>query len=90
MEVVAKLVDKFAGVLADDLHLADVRLRLYVALEAVGVATLLLTNFAPPTQSLQSLGLHLVADPFRATDFCFSHDGLEITEEYSVFEVSVW
>jgi hypothetical protein len=73
LEVVAELVDELARVFTDDLHLAHVRLGLYVAFEAVGVAALLLADFAPPPQPLEALRLHLVADPFRAADFCFAH-----------------
>jgi hypothetical protein len=73
LEVGAELVDKLPRVLANDLHLPDVRLGLDVALEAVGVATLLLADFTPPPQPLQTLRLHLIGDPFVASHFSFAH-----------------
>lgn len=73
LEIVAKVVDKLLGVLADNLQVADVALTLHMALESVGIATLLLAGLAPPAQPLQPLGLHLVGDPFRASGFRFAH-----------------
>lgn len=73
LEVGAELVDELPRVLANDLHLPNVRLGLDVALEAVGVATLLLADFTPPPQALQALRLHLVGDPFVASHFRFAH-----------------
>lgn len=48
LEVGTELVDELPRVLANDLHLSHVRFRLNVALETVGVATLLLADFTPP------------------------------------------
>ena len=73
LEVVAELVDELARIFPNDLHLADVRLGLDVAFEAVGVAALLLADLAPPAQTLQALGFHLVGDPFCAACFGFAH-----------------
>lgn len=55
LELVAEIGDVFARVLADDLHLANVRLGLDMAFEAVGIATLFLADFAPPPQALEAL-----------------------------------
>jgi hypothetical protein len=73
LKVGTELVDELPGVLANDLHLSHVRFGLDVALEAVGVATLLLADFTPPPQPLQALRLHLVGDPFVASHFRFAH-----------------
>jgi len=55
LEFVAEIGNVFSRVLADDLHLANVRLGLDMTFEAVGVATLLLADFAPPPQALEAL-----------------------------------
>jgi hypothetical protein len=73
LEVGTELVDELPRVLANDLHLSHVRFRLDVALEAVGIATLLLADLTPPPQPLQALRLHLVRDPFVASHFRFAH-----------------
>lgn len=68
LELGAEVGDVLAGVLADDKHLAQVRLRLGVALETVLVTALFLADLAVPPQPLKSLGLHLVGDVLRSTD----------------------
>jgi hypothetical protein len=57
LEVGAEVADVFARVFADSLHLADMAFALDVAFEAVCVAALLLADFAPPSESLQSFAL---------------------------------
>lgn len=53
--------------LADHEHLAQVRLRRGVALEAVLVAALFLADLAVPPQALQALGFHRICDRFRGS-----------------------
>lgn len=49
-----------SSILAHDQHLAEMRLGLSVAFEAVLIAALFLTDLAVPPQALKPLGLHLV------------------------------
>ena len=51
-KLVAKLVDEFLGVLADDEHLPHVALGLGVHFESIGVSALLLADLAEPSQAL--------------------------------------
>ena len=44
LELIRKIVDGLAGVLADEEHLADMGFGLRVHLEAIGVATLFLAS----------------------------------------------
>ena len=53
-----------AGVLADNKHLSEMSLGLDVTFESVVVSTLLLADLTVPSQSLKSLGLHLVGEIF--------------------------
>ena len=48
------------SVLSDDKHLPEVRFGLDVTLESVFVPALFLADLTVPSQSLKSLGLHLV------------------------------
>lgn len=57
-----------ACVLADDEHLAQMRLGLSMALKAVLISALFLTNLAVPSQALKSLRLHLVRQVLRCSD----------------------
>jgi hypothetical protein len=75
LEVCAKILYVLLGILADNLQLSDVRLRLDVALEAVGIAALLLADFTPPSKSLEAFGLHLVRQVLRASKLGFRHSG---------------
>ncbi len=68
LELRGEVGDVPAGVLAYDEHLSEVGFGLGVAFEAVLVATLLLADLAVPSETLQSLGLHLVSDVLRGTD----------------------
>ena len=56
------------GVLADDEHLSEMGFGLYVTLESVVVSTLLLADLTVPSQSLKSLGLHLVGEVLGCSD----------------------
>lgn len=73
LEVVAEALDVLLGILANDLEVPDMALALNVTLEPVCVAALLLARLTPPAQPLQTLGLHLVGDPFCAACFGLSH-----------------
>jgi hypothetical protein len=75
LEIVAEALDELLGVLSDNMHLANVRFGLYVALEAVRVAALLLTDLAIPTKPLKAFLLHLVADPFACPSLRARHLG---------------
>lgn len=55
LELVAEVVDILSRILADDLHLPNVRFGLYVALESVGISTLLGADLAPPLFELLAL-----------------------------------
>jgi hypothetical protein len=63
LKLLGKLVHELGRVLREHLHLALVRLRHRVALEAVLVAALLLAHLAVPSQLLQALGLDAIRDP---------------------------
>lgn len=54
LKVVAETCDVLARIFTDNLHLSDVRLRLDVAFKSVGIATLLLADFTPPSEALQA------------------------------------
>lgn len=73
MELIAEVVDVFAGVFADEEHLPDVGFGLGVHFEAILVAALLLACLAVPSQALETLGLELVVQVFGTADFCFRH-----------------
>lgn len=75
LEVGAVGLNVLLRILAHDVHLANVRLGLDVAFEAVGVSALLLTGFAPPAEALEAFGLHLVREMLRASDFGARHRG---------------
>lgn len=75
LEVGAVVLDEFLRILADNVHLADMRLGLDVAFEAVCVAALFLARFAPPPEPLKSFRLHLVGEVLRASYFGARHRG---------------
>lgn len=75
LELVAEVVDVFAGIFADEEHLADVGFGLGVHFEAVFVAALLLADLAVPAEALEALGFELVVEVFGAADFCSRHIG---------------
>ena len=55
--------------LSNDEHLTEVRLGLGVAFEAILVSALLFADLTVPSQTLEALGLHLVCDVLRSTDW---------------------
>ena len=57
------------GVLANDEHLSEMSFRLDVTFESVVVSTLLLADLTVPSQSLKSLGLHLVGEIFGGSNY---------------------
>lgn len=61
------------GVLAEDLHLALVRLAHTVALESVLVPALFLAHLAIPSQFLQTLRLDSVRNRLRGQEFILPH-----------------
>lgn len=65
LELLGVAADDPSRVLAEDLHLALVRLAHAVALESVLVAALLLAHLAVPSELLQSFGLDSVGDRLR-------------------------
>src|SRR5882757_7107224 len=73
-KVVLKLhrvvMDMSPSALAHDEHLSQVAFGLHVALEAIFVPALLLTDLAVPSKPLKPLGLHGVGEVFRGPDFC--------------------
>lgn len=64
LELSGEICDMSAGVLTDNEHLSEMSLRLDVTFESVVVSTLLLADLTVPSQSLKSLGLHLVGEVF--------------------------
>ena len=74
LELVGEVVDVFAGVFADEQHLADVRFGLGVAFEAIFVAGLFFTDLAVPTEALEAFGFELIIEVFGGSDFGFGHD----------------
>ena len=57
------------SILSYDQHLTQVGFGLRMTLEAVLVSTLFLANLTIPSETLKSLGLHLVSDVLRGTDW---------------------
>ena len=71
LELSGEICDMSAGVLSNDEHLSEMGFGLDVTLEPVVVSTLLLADLAVPSQSLKSLGLHLVSEVFGCSN-CWS------------------
>lgn len=65
LELLGVATDDSGGVLAEDLHLALVRLAHTVALESVLITALLLAHLAIPSQLLQTFRLDSVRDSLR-------------------------
>lgn len=61
--------DVAPGVLTDDKHLPKMSLGLCMTLESVLVSALFLTDLTVPSQTLKTLGLHLVRNELRSTDY---------------------
>ena len=74
LELVGEVVDVFAGVFADEEHLADVGFGLGVAFEAVLVASLLFAGLAVPVASQVST---LMSDPNSNTKIDEPSEALE-------------
>lgn len=69
LELSGEICNMSAGVLSDNKHLSKMRFGLDVTLESVVVSTLLLADLTVPTQSLKSLGLHLVGEVLGGSNF---------------------
>ena len=69
LELSRVIRDVSASVLSNDEHLSEVGFGLDVTLESVVVPTLFLTDLAVPSQSLKSLGLHLVGEVLRSSNY---------------------
>ena len=61
--------DVFASVLSNNKHLSEVGFGLDVTLESVVVPTLFLADLTVPSQSLKSLGLHLVGEILGCSNY---------------------
>jgi len=72
-ELAREVGDVAGGTLADDEHLADMRLGLNVTFETVLVATLFLTYLTVPSQALQAFRFLLVGDSFGGSCFGSRH-----------------
>lgn len=68
LELSREICDMSTGVLSNNKHLSKMGFRLDVTLESVFVSTLLLADLTVPSQSLKSLGLHLVGEVFGGSD----------------------
>ena len=68
LELPRVIGDVSASVLSNDKHLSEMRFGLDVTLESVVVPTLFLTDLTVPSQSLKSLGLHLVGEVLGCSD----------------------
>jgi hypothetical protein len=64
------------SILADDKHLTKMGLRLSMALEAVLISALLLTDLAVPPQALQALGFHLIGQILWSSDWTLNVSGI--------------
>jgi len=60
------------SVLSNNEHLSEVRFGLDVTLESVVVPTLFLADLTVPSQSLKSLGLHLVGEVLGCSNYAFT------------------
>ena len=69
LELSRVIRDVSASVLSNDEHLSEVGFGLDMTLESVVVPTLFLTDLAVPSQSLKSLGLHLVGEVLRSSNY---------------------
>ena len=69
LELSRVIRDVSASVLSNDEHLSEVGFGLDVTLESVVVPTLFLTDLAVPSQSLKSLGLHLVSEVLGSSNY---------------------
>ena len=68
LELSGEICDMSAGILADNEHLPEMSFGLDVTFESVVVSALLLADLTVPSQSLKSLGLHLVGEIFGGSD----------------------
>ena len=68
LELAREICNVSPSVLSNDEHLSEVRFGLDVALESIFVPALLLTDLTVPSQSLKSLGLHLVGEVFGCSN----------------------
>lgn len=75
LELVGEVADVFAGVFADEEHLADVGFGLGVAFEAIFITRLLFAHLAVPAESLEAFGFELVVEVLCRTYFGFGHGG---------------
>lgn len=73
-EFLAVLVQNATGVVTEDFHLTQVGFGRQVALEAVGIAALLLAHLTVKLELLQAFGLDAIPKVFRGALFCFRHD----------------
>lgn len=82
LELLGVAADDPGRVLAEDLHLALVRLAHTMALESVLVATLLLAHLAVPSQLLQTFCFDSVGDRLRGEEFVLPHseNSVELAE----------
>ncbi len=96
LELAAVVRNVFAGVLADEQHLADVGFGLSVHFETIFVAALLFADLAVPAQALEAFGFEFIVEIFGAADFCFGHfdgggeNGLMIPVKLSRWLMSRW
>jgi hypothetical protein len=72
-ELAREVGDVAGGTLADNEHLAHMRLGLNMTLETVLVATLFLTYLTVPSQALQTFRFLLVGDSFGGSCFGSRH-----------------
>jgi len=75
LELRGEIGNVLPGMLSYDQHLSQVGFGLGMALETIFISTLFLTDLTVPPQPLKALGLHLVGEVFRGTDFCARHTG---------------
>mmetsp|Transcript_23960 Transcript_23960/g.42882 ORF Transcript_23960/g.42882 Transcript_23960/m.42882 type:complete len:262 (+) Transcript_23960:662-1447(+) len=74
LELLAEGIHHAARVLAEDFHLAEVRVGRHVAFEAVLVAALLGAHLAVEFEFLEALGFGAVGDILGGSFFGFGHD----------------
>lgn len=77
LELLGVALEDAPLVLAEDLHLALVRLAHAVALEPVLVAALLLAHLAVPPELLEAFRLHAVRDRLRGEEIVLAHRRIE-------------
>lgn len=95
LELLGVLVEGLARVFAEDEHLTQVRLAIYVAFETVLVTALLFAGLAVPAEALEAFRFELVADVLKGADLGFRHIDIRPGEDmYSfggaVARFSVW